>query len=913
MQGLKMTEKQYNVFLEESILNIKDSLDNNNLSIFAGSAVSLDSNLPSWQDLIDKLKKALNSKEKDFLKVAELFYIQFKENIYYKTINEFFPLNSKPNLLHTKIVSMNIKNIITTNWDDLFEKAIEQEGKFFDIIKKEDDIGYTLSFKKFIKIHGSLDMKNIVFKESDYLDYSLNFPLIENYAKAIFSTDSVLLVGYSLSDPNIKQIISWINHKSDSIKPVYFLKVDTAFDYLEFEYYKKKNIFILYWNDEKIFNSKCQHIEKLKSKKSKMIYSFLEKISVKNIDIENLTLKEFINESYEAFKKILDYDYIDRNTIVNILKSRFNLYAINEIFYGEQENRTILIQNKTICKYLKILQRFNIKSINDFIINILQKANLTTIKCFDNYNSVVYSTELLPKELNNYLYDFDFKALDEEIENISDNYTLDGNEDKLLKKAFLLYQKENFKESYLLLKDVSKVSFKNRKFDIWFISEFNKTYLCNLMRNDERYLKDKIYQEKIECYCKEINKINLSLMISKLPQKYQIILEPLLNLKFKLKEKLLSTILLVDNVNTDLENKRKGGFGFNQNFENLIKEWEEIEFFISYYYLTIEHDGQIQYIYENIFKAILLFRLKNKDYQIGSYIISLGIRNFGNYKELLKFLNEKLTKEELFFINNEENKNLIILQNNLIKKLKIENKIFANRYYKYYYNLLVLMSSFKLTKEQFGFVLDGFNDLLKSKNMMLNDYEVVNIFIVKQYEKNKNNIDTKSLENSIKEYIYKFINSNFNFYDIESISHTRLFQNIFNILKNIDSNYIFDDINILKRFIDNIHNLHIQIQYKISIMFLIGLWFVGTEEVKQTIKNYYIQLLNLKNENLKICDKLELIYIIIANNIETSLKDDLLKEITIVKENIDTYEMIEKIKIMDCIENIEKGLKNEHY
>lgn len=56
MQGLKMTEKQYNVFLEESILNIKDSLDNNNLSIFAGSAVSLDSNLPSWQDLIDKLK-----------------------------------------------------------------------------------------------------------------------------------------------------------------------------------------------------------------------------------------------------------------------------------------------------------------------------------------------------------------------------------------------------------------------------------------------------------------------------------------------------------------------------------------------------------------------------------------------------------------------------------------------------------------------------------------------------------------------------------------------------------------------------------------------------------------------------------------------------------------------------------------
>jgi len=907
-----MTEKQYSQFLNESIVNIKEALDNNNLSIFAGASVSLDSDLPSWQDLIDEFKKALNTKEKDFLKVAELFFIQFKENIYYKKINEFFPLHSKANMLHNKMVNMNIKNLITTNWDDLFEKAIDQEGKFFDIIRTEDDIGCSSGFTKLLKVHGSLESRNIVFKESDYHSYTLDFPLIENYVKGIFSTDTILLVGYSLSDNNIKQIINWVNSKSKNIKPVYFLKVDNSFDYLEFEYYKKKNIFIIYWNNIDIYQDDCKNLVELKYKRSKMIYSFLEKISIHNIDSGNLTIKEFITESYAGLQKILNYDYVDKNTIVTILKSKFNLYGINEIFYGEQENRTLLIQNKLICKYLKILKRLNNTKINSFISEILQKANFTTIKCFaqDN-NNILYHIELANKELNNYLYNFDFKSIDNEIENITNNYVIDGNEKEYLQKAYLLYQKESFKEAYILLKEVSKVSFKNRKFDIWFISEFNKTYFCNLMREDERYLDNEKYQKQIECYCTEIGKINLSIMINKLPKTYQDILEPLLNLKTKLKEKLLSTILLVDNLNSDLENKRKGGFGFNQNFENLIKEWEEIEFFISNYYLTIEYDGQVQYIYENIFKSILLYRLKNKDYKVGNYIISLGIRNFINYKEVLKFLDNKIEDKELFILDNENYEVFQIMVNNLIEKIKVENKIFSNRYYKYYYNLLIILSYFKLTKDQFSFIIDSFNTLLKSKNMRLTDYEVINIFIVKQYKKNKDNINTESLENSIKEYIYKFINSSFNFYDIEATEHTNLFKNMFNILKNIDSNYLFDDINILKRFIDNIqYNLHIEVQYKISIMFLIGIWFVGTDEVKEIIKVYYLDL--LKNDtDIKVCNKLELMYIIVGNHIDKSLKNKLIEDINSTKGSINTYEQIEQIKIMSCIENIENGLNNE--
>ncbi len=37
---------------------------------------------------------------------------------------------AEPNL-HLEIVKPNLNNLITTNWDDLFERAIDKEGMFF--------------------------------------------------------------------------------------------------------------------------------------------------------------------------------------------------------------------------------------------------------------------------------------------------------------------------------------------------------------------------------------------------------------------------------------------------------------------------------------------------------------------------------------------------------------------------------------------------------------------------------------------------------------------------------------------------------------------------------------------------------------------------------------------------------------
>ncbi|GAA9503722.1 hypothetical protein UBN24_09570 [Helicobacter pylori] len=244
--------------------------------------------------------------------------------------------------MHLGIVKLNIKNLITTNWDNLFEQAINEEGRFLNIIKSDKDIGSSTGFTKFIKMHGSLDENNIVFKEQDYLEYSKHFPLIENYIKGVFSTDTVILLGYSLSDQNVKQIISWVNSHSKSVKPIYFIKTAKEFDRIEFEFYKNKNIHILY--TQELFEKKGHYEE---------LISFLKEIKAKPKDIsENYSgimsstkqiRRMIFNFDYNAMKERIDEISLKSSSVLNELEKAFLLYHLGQ---GIQAFETLKINSK---------------------------------------------------------------------------------------------------------------------------------------------------------------------------------------------------------------------------------------------------------------------------------------------------------------------------------------------------------------------------------------------------------------------------------------------------------------------------------------------------------------------------------------------------------------------------------------
>ena len=265
-----MDKNMYLSFFAESLENIKKFYNNEQLVLFLGAGVAKDSRLPNWTELINNLANDLNKEINNsfdfFVKLAQQYYIQFGENIYYKKLLDIFDLESKkPNVLISELVNLECKYIVTTNWDDLIEKAIVKEGKFYDIIKKDDDFSKLgINTNLFIKVHGDLLDRNIVFKESDYLNYEDNYPLISNFLKSLFIRNAFLLIGYSLNDFNIKQLISWVQNRRSRDLPIYFLEVNKNFDYLEFEYYKQKGVFILYLkeyykNDIKSISDRVLH------------------------------------------------------------------------------------------------------------------------------------------------------------------------------------------------------------------------------------------------------------------------------------------------------------------------------------------------------------------------------------------------------------------------------------------------------------------------------------------------------------------------------------------------------------------------------------------------------------------------------------------------------------------------------
>ncbi|BCZ17480.1 SIR2_2 domain-containing protein [Helicobacter sp. NHP19-003] len=336
-----MAGGDHQIFIETSLENIKKAHNENYLSIFAGAGISAGSKLPSWDglmealrsklygdakrdeahlnlakkfssqhgalsqnelvDLIKRVEEQLKEKlydeikrDRDHLVLAEKFFNQFGNNVYYRTLSEVLKTpdgnDAEPNTLHLEIVKLNLGNLITTNWDNLFEKAISAEGMFFDIIKADADMGDSAGFSKLIKIHGSLDRRNIVFREKDYLEYSQNFPLIENYIKGVFSTDLVVLVGYSLSDPNVKQIISWVNSCSKNVKPIYFIKTNAKFEPIEFGFYQNKNIHVLYLSEVfgKGLDNAQEHVEELKDFFKEIKEKHGERLVLKNHEVQDI-------------------------------------------------------------------------------------------------------------------------------------------------------------------------------------------------------------------------------------------------------------------------------------------------------------------------------------------------------------------------------------------------------------------------------------------------------------------------------------------------------------------------------------------------------------------------------------------------------------------------------------------------
>jgi hypothetical protein len=223
---------------------LRDLYRDHRLIPFVGTGLSIPLGLPSWSRLIDSVAQQLDYDPDVYrlngtkLQLAE-YYVAVKGSI--------GPLRSEMDRLfnpadeaisesraHALLVEMQFPLIYTTNYDRIIERAFELKRVKCHTVANIDDIASApAKGTQVVKFHGAFsDDSSLVLTESSYFERLEFESPIDIKLRADMLGKSLLFLGYSLDDINIRYLLYRLHKLRKQIKreeqriPVAFL---TAF------------------------------------------------------------------------------------------------------------------------------------------------------------------------------------------------------------------------------------------------------------------------------------------------------------------------------------------------------------------------------------------------------------------------------------------------------------------------------------------------------------------------------------------------------------------------------------------------------------------------------------------------------------------------------------------------------------
>lgn len=363
----------------------RNKANTDKLIVFVGAGVSCNvANMPSWNDLIREMAKSIKysrcaacrKKEKDCEKTCK-FKDTYSTDEYLKIPQYVYNKNKKlynqvlcDNIQHDPTIDAPLSNaiidlapahIITTNYDKLLENCNSIQKDNYEVVISDRDLLNATKNKYIIKMHGDINEPDtIILKEADYLEYTQKHVLIEMFIKSLLTDHTILFLGYSLNDYNVKLIMSWINYIRSQNKS---LDRKTKFAYIALDqknppsnlckYFESNNIGVVNLNRmpliEAIPNTLTSDI-------GKRLYSFLRLIE--NPSYENIFGTSILLEDVSMFVK--NYKYVDCKNLCSLLHLKqyridgYELYIYSDLEY----DRIINLLNFGDVDALNLQQRF---------------------------------------------------------------------------------------------------------------------------------------------------------------------------------------------------------------------------------------------------------------------------------------------------------------------------------------------------------------------------------------------------------------------------------------------------------------------------------------------------------------------------------------------------------------------------
>ncbi|GAB1666854.1 hypothetical protein Mh1961_00720 [Mannheimia haemolytica] len=732
-------------FLQADIDSIVEAQENGSLTIFIGAGFSKFSEtenikFPTWGELIQELKEELHTKENDYPKIAQLYFLEFGEYKLYAKLKKFIPLHASPSKFHKKLFELlESKYVITTNWDNLLEKTISSNGLIYDVIKSEVDLVKSNIPSKLIKIHGDFDSHNVVFKEDDYLNYSIQNPLFDNFMKHMLST-TVLFLGYSYSDNDLKQMIKWIEKNSKTSPPRFILSKglsDGEKKYLENHGIKALQILnepenLTY---ENLYQTLFEYIEK--TKVGTVIFE-----QEKNTDefVVNYFYKKILGLSDLRVLLPEQITHLFSNCGIEYHNNCFGLHFYSDqltIDYDESIREVhkqffdILNCDKR-CKFESKINYILVKMLSAGIIFIKNKREFIDLrKIFSNKNEYNLIEECLSDfiEFSTSMPKFNSELL---------TYNSKSNSDKL----------RLFEKSYSHIID----NFKEKKYLSSMISKFNHSAIAMRLNLDNEFKNDEIRKSFVKA---QQNEFTNELISNKYPSSKKYF-QPVIDLlNFKYVYKLYFDSIQDNNTFLNLEkSKRNGGFGFNRNEQRSNDRLIHVLRFCAGNDIILDIYKEFQTLMHSyVIGKINIQNLKEKfelsRYDLFILIKYIDFKDLWNLiaKDILVFVKETEGKGESFLFFDEDSKSYLKSTFDNLSELFIKHSHFfySNTISKSFINLILILSLVKWESESLDLLLQKIKGIFIKIDIPLDFIRALNYFVLAQYKLYKDITSEKNL------------------------------------------------------------------------------------------------------------------------------------------------------------------------
>jgi hypothetical protein len=208
--------------------------------LFVGAGLSRGAGLPDWGQLMDRMARelGLGSLDRvDNLDLAQWYRERFSPAALADVIRGTFgdpALAPRTTLAHFLLMSLPVRHVITTNYDNLLERALIALKRHPVLVIREADVARMRSSDgvHVVKLHGDAsEAEGIVLCRDDYDEFFERRPAMSLLLEGLLLNQTFFFVGYGLRDPNFRQIYSRIARMlRDAHRPAFATSFESGGD-----------------------------------------------------------------------------------------------------------------------------------------------------------------------------------------------------------------------------------------------------------------------------------------------------------------------------------------------------------------------------------------------------------------------------------------------------------------------------------------------------------------------------------------------------------------------------------------------------------------------------------------------------------------------------------------------------------